>query len=137
MFLLDMAPCRTSSCMDTLFNISNWAFEGIARQGHHYLLLLSLLTQAVKELPVCAHSRSEDTLQDRCLSSLHRTRNITQGCRKMVQQASFASTPPPRQSLFRFLSICFPDISLLQCPQKSFVLFVWVLLKALVSSKIY
>lgn len=107
MFLLDMAPCRTSSCMDTLFNISNWAFEGIARQGHHYLLLLSLLTQAVKELPVCAHSRSEDTFQDRCLSSLHRTRNITQGCRKMVQQASFASTPPPANPYLDFYPFVF------------------------------
>lgn len=31
------------------------------RKGHHFFLLPCLPTQTVKELPVCAHSRSEDS----------------------------------------------------------------------------
>lgn len=123
MFVLDnMAPSRTSWCMDglqdTLLNTTNLAFEGTEKRSSLFLLP-SFLTQTVKELPVCAHSRSEDSHYRAGVFPSYTGPGVShRDTKTWLNKSALLRHSPPSLALLRFLYICFLDTPWLLCPPK-------------------
>lgn len=106
-------PELASVCMvfKTLCSIQlTWHLREL-RQGHHFFLLPSLLTQTVKELPVCAHSRSEDSHYRAGVFPPYTEPGIShRDTKTWLNKSALLRHAPPSLALLRFLFICFLDI---------------------------